>query len=139
MEKFCKYCGNQLEEESKFCTKCGKSIEDNQNVENNVSENDTVNNVTNSTTTVNDTQNVNTDMKGKTNPLAIAGFVCSLVGLLIFGLYLGIIAITCSVLAKKHIKLFENETGEGLATAGLVIGIIDVVGAVISWFILLAL
>ena len=122
MEKFCKYCGNKVKEDSKFCNKCGKNIEENENVKipDAVIESTTSDNT-------NDKQNEYNNMTSRTNPMAIASFVCSLVGILLFGLILGTVAIVLSVYAKKHMKIFENEKGEGFATAGLVIGIVDVV------------
>lgn len=54
--------------------------------------------------------------------LSIASFVLSLVGLLIFGLICGILAIVFGAIA-----LGKGNAGRGLAIAGIVIGIIDVV------------
>lgn len=51
--------------------------------------------------------------------LSIASMVLGLVGLAIFALPCGILAIIFSVLGKK-------KGGKGFATAGLVLGIIDV-------------
>ena len=128
MGKFCKYCGSELNEGSKFCQKCGAKIEEIienndpiKTVENGLNNNPVNNNQTN--------ENKRDDVNGetKTNPLAIASLVCSIVGLIIFGLPLGIVSICLSVAAKKHMKIFSNEKGNGMATAGLVIGIIDVV------------
>lgn len=115
MEKTCKACGKVINEGDKFCQACGAKIENEvvqETVENNV-------------------QNNTSNKKETTNGLAIAGFVCSLVGLFILGIWLGILAICFGVSAKKHIKLFENEKGNGLATAAIVIGIIDIVGAIL--------
>lgn len=128
MGKFCKYCGSELNEGSKFCQKCGAKIEE--IVENNDPIKTVGNESNNNTINNNATNNIkNDDVNGenKTNPAAVASLVCSLVGLIIAGLPLGIVAICLSVAAKKHIKVFPNEKGSGMATAGLVIGIIDVV------------
>lgn len=54
--------------------------------------------------------------------LSIASFVLSLVGLLIFGLICGILAIVFGAIA-----LGKGNAGRGLAIAGIVIGVIDVV------------
>jgi hypothetical protein len=53
--------------------------------------------------------------------LAIASFVVSVIGFWIFGIILGIIAIILGALSIE----------KGLGKAGLVIGIIDVVGVII--------
>ena len=123
MGKFCKYCGSELNEGSKFCQKCGAKIEE--IIENN----DPIKTVENGLNNNQANENKRDDVNGetKTNPAAVASLVCSLVGLIIVGLPLGIVAICLSVAAKKHIKVFPNEKGSGMATAGLVIGIIDVV------------
>ena len=58
--------------------------------------------------------------------LAIASLVCGIVGLFFFGIILGPLAIVFSVMARK--KGFTS----GMATAGLVLGIIAVVLYVIA-------
>lgn len=68
----------------------------------------------------------------KTDAMAVAGFVTGLVSLFIFGIILGILAIVFSSIALKRIKREpEALTGRGLAVAGLVLGIIGLVGALI--------
>lgn len=67
-----------------------------------------------------------------TNGFAIAGFVVSLVGLFILGIPLGILAIVFSGIAMAKIsKHRDTQKGMGLAIAGLVIGIVDIIGAII--------
>ena len=61
------------------------------------------------------------------NGMAIASMVLGIVGLFIFGLPCGILAIIFAVLSKKKIK-------SGKATAGLVLGIIDVA----AWALIMA-
>ena len=75
----------------------------------------------------------------RTSPTAIASFVCSLVGLFLLGVWLGIIAICFGVMAKNHIKVFKGEKGDGLATAGIIIGIIDIVGTLFYSFTILSI
>lgn len=131
MEKYCMHCGGKIEEGEKFCQNCGASTEDAKidvvnNVEHTTVQSNTVNNMQN---------NISGNMPKKTNGLAIASFVCSLVGLIIFGVILGILAISFGVTAKKRMEVFENEGGKGLATAGIVIGIVDIVFAFIATII----
>ncbi len=114
--KFCKFCGNKLNENEEVCSKCGQSTKD-----------EVVN--TQPTTSSSNTETAN---KGKWNTQAIVGFVCSLVGLIILGIYMGILSIYFSVSAMKHLKVFPEEKGKGLAIAGLVIGIIDVAFTVLG-------
>jgi hypothetical protein len=62
-------------------------------------------------------------------PGAVASLVCGIIGLIICGLILGAVALSMALKAKKAIK--ENPDmykGGGMATAGLVLGIIDIVG-----------
>ena len=75
--------------------------------------------------------------------LAIASLVCSLVGFFLFGIILGILGIVFGGCAKARMKSSGNRTGSGMATAGIVIGIIDIVGwivfiimgfSVLQWF-----
>ncbi len=73
--------------------------------------------------------------EAKMNGLAIAGFVCSIVGLL-FSLWfvLAILGIIFSAIALKKIKK-TGQGGRGLAVAGLVIGIVSfLIGASIWAF-----
>ncbi len=61
-----------------------------------------------------------------TNGLAVAGFVCSIVGLLLsVWLLLAILGIVFSAIALSKIKR-TGEGGRGLAMAGLIIGIVAV-------------
>ncbi len=66
-------------------------------------------------------------MENKTNGLAIAGFVVSIASLFInfFGL-VGGVGLALSAIAKSQINR-DGGGGSGLATAGIVIGIIGVV------------
>ncbi len=64
-----------------------------------------------------------------TNKKAIWSLVSGIVGLFIFGIGLGPAAIVLSFQAKKEM-LESGEKGQGLATAGLVIGILAILGYV---------
>ncbi len=65
----------------------------------------------------------------KNAPGAVASLVWGIIGFFLCGLIGGIISISEASKAKKLIRdQPEKYTGEGLATAGLVIGIIDLVG-----------
>lgn len=125
MGKNCKFCGKIINEGDKFCQGCGAKIE-NEVVQS------TVNNNIYNNTTVNPQYNQTNNNAGKTNPSAIVGFVSSLIGLFLAGIIMGVLAICLGVSAKKHIAIFENEKGEGLAIAAIVIGIIDIVGAILA-------
>ena len=64
---------------------------------------------------------INEEKKG----MSIASMVLGIVGLIVFALPCGILAIIFSILGKK-------KGGKGFATAGLVLGIIDAVFGVIA-------
>lgn len=117
MSKFCVNCGAQVDENTKFCSNCGKGVDE--KVEEVVKT---------EATTVNAEPIQNTDGK-KTDGLAIAAFVVSLVGLLIFGLPCGIISLCLGIPALRRIKLL-GEKGRGLAIAGIAVGGFDI-GAVL--------
>lgn len=66
---------------------------------------------------------------GQTNhPRAVAALVCGIVGLIFFGIILGVVAIVLAYQARNAIRSEPLRfKGDGLAIAGMVIGIIDVV------------
>jgi uncharacterized Tic20 family protein len=67
---------------------------------------------------------------------AIAAMVCGIVGLFIFGIILGPIAICLGAAAKQQIQQSNGrKTGDCQATAGIVTGSI----AVVIWIILVIL
>jgi hypothetical protein len=63
----------------------------------------------------------------------VSSLVFGILGLLICGVIFGIVAITKSKTAKEHIASDPRYTGGGLATAGMVLGIIDLV----AWALIL--
>jgi len=65
--------------------------------------------------------------KQTTNTLAVIGFVTSI---LCCGSAVGIV---CSAIALGQLKKNPSQGGKGLATAGLVIGIVGTVGAIFYW------
>lgn len=75
-------------------------------------------------------QNNGTTVQKKTNPSALASFICSLVGLLVAGLPLGIAAIITGVTGISTFKP-ETETNKWMAITGLCLGIVDVICVVI--------
>lgn len=132
MRRTCKYCGNVLEDGDNFCQKCGAVAD---SVQDNEPRMDTQANQTANNSFYNQ-QQVNSVYQGKTSSIAIGGFVCSLVGFLVAGIILGIVAISLGGAALNHMKTFPEEKGKGLAIAAIVIGIVDIIGAIISTVIL---
>lgn len=134
MEKYCLHCGAKIGEGEKFCQNCGASVEEvKDEVVSNAQEN-----IQN--TTVDNMQNNINNGPAKTNGMAIASFVCSLVGIILFGFIMGILAISLGVSARKRIEVFNNnEKGKGLALAGIIIGIVDIVFTAIGLILKAAL
>ena len=64
-------------------------------------------------------------------PGAVAAMVFGIVGLVFCGIIFGIVAITKSRSAKNYIDSDPRYVGGGMATAGLVLGIIDIVFGVL--------
>jgi hypothetical protein len=69
----------------------------------------------------------------QTHSKAIVSLVCGIIGLFLCGVVLGPVAIYYGNQAKKEIRASGGRyTGEGFATAGIVLGIIAVVAFVIG-------
>ena len=62
----------------------------------------------------------------KSNSYALASFICSMVGLFIFGMPCGIAAIVTGILGLIKFDS-EKESGKWMAIVGLVVGIFDAV------------
>ena len=69
---------------------------------------------------------------------AVAALVCGLIGLFLFGFILGFVAIGQGNKALKQIEANPALKGQGMAKAGKVIGIIDIIGWVIAIIIQVA-
>lgn len=110
---FCKFCGKPNEDGAKYCSSCGNDMEAE------VAQNPV-------------TENPVAATRKKTSGLAVASFVLSLVGLLVAAIICGTLGIIFASMAFKAIRE-QNLGGKGLATAGLVISICDIVLVLISF------
>lgn len=117
MAKFCRECGKELEENSKFCNNCGTKIEEEKTEEANTS-NENTNESAASNAGTNVTYN-QTYVTKKSNGMAIAGFVMSLVSLLCCG-YSSWLGLIFSIIGLVNANKNEGE-GKELAIAGIVI------------------
>ena len=99
MEKYCSKCGNEIKENEIFCSKCGNQI--NKGNTNQVLKN-----------------KVNNDIK---NEVSIAGFICSLLGIITCGLT-SLIGLILSVIGLQKSK--KKGKKDGLALTGIVISAI---------------
>ena len=115
MKKFCPSCGTENKTDSKFCPSCGASLEK-----------------AKEEVKAEKVETVSTyETEQKTNGMAIAGFVVSCTGLLCCGGILGIIGAILSGVALGKTGP-GKEGGRGLAIAGLVIGIIETILAIVA-------
>ena len=130
MSRTCKYCGNVLEDGDNFCQKCGAVADSVQDSNPGMSAQANAN-VTNNNFNQQQNTTANNAYAGRTSGIAIGGFVCSLIGLFVAGIILGIVSISLGAAALNHMKTFPEEKGKGLAIAAIVIGIIDIVGAIL--------
>lgn len=120
MEKYCRNCGTKINETDKFCQNCGTEQNSNVIQQQNVNNQQPNNNVVQGGTK-------------KVNGLAVASFVCSMVGIVVFGIIMGILAICFGAVSLNRTKYFPEETGKGFAVAGIVVGIIEVI--IMIWYI----
>ena len=117
MAKFCRECGKELEDESKFCKNCGTKIEEEKTEEANTS-NENTNESAASNAGTNVTYN-QTYVTKKSNGMAVAGFVISLVSLLCCG-YSSWLGLFFYIIGLVNANKNEGE-GKELAIAGIVI------------------
>lgn len=123
---FCTKCGKEYAEGDKFCTGCGKNLQENEtNQENNVYvESENSNPTVDPYAMYNALHSKPARKSDSFSGLAIAGFVLSLVGAFIIPLIIGTAGLVFSCVAFKDIKS-NGKRGFGLALAGLIIGIIN--------------
>lgn len=133
--KFCKHCGAQIEDTTAFCPNCGTNVSDDA-VSSSAPEPQY--NAYQPEQPVQPTQyqpyqdyqNPGIYPEAKLNGLAVAGFVVSLVSLFFCGIS-SIVGLILSIVGmsqiKNSIKAGVPQRGNGLAIAGLVIGIIGTV------------
>lgn len=136
MAKFCSKCGKEILNDDKFCMYCGNStstIESKEKEENTEQVNQSQNNSVNTTQNQPSVIIQNTPNK-YTNGFGIAGFVISLVSLLIccgsFSWLSLIFSIIGLVNANKN-----NGEGKGLSIAGIIISSIVVVLVIVFYVI----
>jgi hypothetical protein len=78
------------------------------------------------------------DPTARIDGLAIAGFSAGLIGLFIAGVPLGILSVVFSAISMGRIKKSRGMIrGRGLAVAGLILGFIDIIGAIYAMSVLL--
>lgn len=116
MAKFCTNCGQEISEGYAFCEKCGTSVDGNGKAQ--------------ATPTVN-VYNTTAPAK-KSNGMAIAGFVTSLVNMLLCCGSISLISLILSIVGAVKAKDCNGD-GKGLAIAGIIISAIMMVVGLIYW------
>lgn len=111
INKYCGRCGNKLSDKAKFCDKCGNNIEQQ-------SFNRTDYNNSN-----NSTNNID-----KKSPLALGGFICSIIGLFVFPYIFGIVAIVLGIIAICQENICK--TSKKHAKTAIILGVIDIVASI---------
>ncbi len=116
---FCPKCGEENPDDSKFCTKCGAALSKTK------------------APAAAPAPAPRAAAEERTSGMAIAALVMGIIGFLFFGL-LSILAIIFGAIGISQTNKDPSLKGRGLATAGLVLGIIGIVGGII-WLIAVAL
>ena len=111
MSRYCKKCVTENAGDSKFCTSCGETLDSEIIIETNKDE------VGNNEEVVENTQK---SSKGK----SVAGFICSLCGILTCGIT-SIIGLILSIIGLSESK--KRGESDGLAVAGIIISSIFIV------------
>ena len=121
--KYCTECGKELEKDAKVCGNCGKRIK--------VDESVPAQEMTTQNATINISQSNNTQAK-QSNGLAIAGFVVSLVSMILCCGSFSWLGLIFSIIGLSESKK-KNGAGKGLAIAGIVISSISLALLIIFW------
>ncbi len=131
----CKFCGQAINDGDKFCSFCGAPVneqttETNADIDAKVDDNNSnKDDAIKDDTIVIDTPKQDIQNR-KFSAFSIAGFIVSLIGIFCFAIICGSIGLVLSGIGLGEAKI---KRGKGLAIAGLVIGILDV----LAFFLLL--
>ena len=121
---YCSNCGSEIPNNAKFCANCGNAcVEPKQ--EEPMLNNGNTNQFNNSNGYTNNTN----------NSMAIAGLICSIIGLFVCGIPLGIISVILGIIAHKQAVI--NRSSTKMITWVIILGAIDIALPIIiiySWF-----
>ena len=105
MEEFCSKCGTQLE--NLYCPNCGKRLQPNSQFCNECG------------------YSIHSNTSNNNSSLALAGFICSIVGTFILPMVLGIIGLILGIIGRNQTNISENSKKQ--ATTAIILGVIDIV------------
>lgn len=128
MGKFCTNCGSKLNGNEKFCINCGQEVTNSNNNQNIGNDGNVV------TYSISDSSKLNGTTKSSCTSRANTAFVLSLVGFFVVGVTMGIIGIvgiSMGISAKSEMESLGIEEGKKKAKAAIIIGIFDVVIALL--------
>lgn len=128
MGKFCTNCGSKLNGNEKFCINCGQEVTNSNSNENIGNESNVV------TYSISDSSKLNETTKSSCTSRANTAFILSLVGLFFAGIVMGIIGISMGASAKSEMESLGIEEGKKKAKAAIIIGIFDIVIALLILF-----
>lgn len=128
MGKFCTNCGSKLNGNEKFCINCGQEVTNSNSNENIGNESNVV------TYSISDSSKLNETTKSSCTSRANTAFILSLVGLFFAGIVMGIIGISMGASAKSEMESLGIEEGKKKAKAAIIIGIFDIVIALLIVF-----
>lgn len=128
MGKFCTNCGSKLNGDEKFCINCGQEVTNSNNNENIENESNVV------TYSISDSSKLNGTTKSSCTSRANTAFILSLVGFFVAGIVMGIISISMGASAKSEMESLGIEEGKKKAQAAIIIGIFDIVIALLVVF-----
>ena len=124
---FCTKCGKELADHAKFCSDCGTQVPELKEEPNTASCEETP--IEGAPTT---------KSKKKLSALALAGFIVSMASILLFPLAGGIVGLILSRKGKAEIEA-QDLDGQGFATAGIVVGVVNIIRGIIQIIIVIAL
>lgn len=128
MGKFCTNCGSKLNGNEKFCINFGQEVTNSNSDENIGNESNVV------TYSISDSSKLNETTKSSCTSRANTAFILSLVGLFFAGIVMGIIGISMGASAKSEMESLDIEEGKKKAKAAIIIGIFDIVIALLIVF-----
>ena len=117
---YCNQCGNEIKEGEGFCPKCGNSINQEQQVNNENQGNFSNEHKDGVIGSYIKDNNI-------TSPMALIGFICSILGLLVLPYIFGAVSVVLGILALQQKNI--DKRGKNQAITAVVLGVVDIIAA----------